>query len=113
VGVAVNLPESDARACNGASERRLYPLARLPETWRVALLMAIKPIVYPVHDFVERWYMTEGNLRLAKVRGTAMWWHFLGDEPPRKGEPQTAEEVIDRLSEFADRSKPLEMLRGR
>lgn len=80
---------------------------RLPEPVRVAICKTLAPFVWPVYRFVDRWYYTEARLRLAKVAGTAMWWQLLGDEKPRKDEPQTAEEVIAKLYEYADRSTPL------
>jgi hypothetical protein len=56
---------------------------------------------------VERWYYTENRRRLAQVAGTALWWQLLGDEKPRADEPQTAEEVIEQVYRYADRSRPL------
>lgn len=93
--------------------RRDVPwFGRLPEPIRVGICKALKPFVFPVWRFVDRWYYTEPRMRLARVAGTAMWWHLLGDEKPREGDPQTAEEVIDKLYAYADRSKPLEGWRG-
>lgn len=87
---------------------------RLPEGVRVAICNAVKPVVYPIHDFVERWYHTEESLRLAKVAGLVMWWHLFGEDADeadlRDGDPRTANEVIDRCGEYADRRKPVTLV---
>lgn len=91
-----------------ADERHYSWFARLPENVRLPILRALKPFVLPVHGFVDRWYHTEPRLRLARVAGTALWWKLNDPDDPtrRPGDPTTADEVIDKLYDYASSSKP-------
>lgn len=78
-----------------------------PERLRIALLRALKPLVFPIWRFVDRWYYTEPNTRLAYISGSVMWWQLGGHENPRPHDPTTVEELLDELRDYADRKKPL------
>lgn len=90
--------------------REGWVFRQLPDDARSTLLRALAPLVFTVHRFVERWYHTENRLRLAHIKGSIMWWQLAGSDdqyPNRPNEPQTVEELLDQLYDYADHRKPL------